>query len=76
MRPAGELRHDLTPPDGLPGAPGPDGIPDAIGEQFEEVALDEFLAQALKTHRFVLCGSCRREFAADPLGKARRMAAK
>ena len=76
MRPAGELRYDLTPPDGIPGAPSPDGAPDAIGEQFEEVALEEFLAQALKTHRFVLCGSCRREFAADPLGKSRRMATK
>lgn len=72
VRPAGELRADLTPPDGLPGAPAPGAAPDPIGDQLEELELDAFLAQALKTHRFVLCRACRREWAADPLGKLRR----
>jgi hypothetical protein len=75
VRPAGELRDDLTPPAGLPGAAVRAAAPDPIGAQLEELELDAFLAQALKTHRFVLCGTCRREWAADPLGRARRAAA-
>ncbi len=87
VRPAGEVRPDMsTPPDGIavevPGLPAAhdesagagaavNGCAD-LDAKFDELAVEEFLAQALKTHRYTLCGDCRREFQADPVGKARR----
>ncbi|MHC5020072.1 MAG: hypothetical protein ACYTGX_08170 [Planctomycetota bacterium] len=67
-----ELRNGLAAPDegALAGA-AVNGCAE-LDAQFDELAVEEFLAQALKTHRYTLCGTCRREFQADPIGKVRR----
>jgi hypothetical protein len=86
VRPAGEVSPDMTtPPEGLEIGTNGVAAPDEgavlgaavngcaeLDAKFDELAVEEFLAQALKTHRFALCGTCRREFQADPVGKARR----
>lgn len=83
VRPAGEVAPEVTtPPHGVALDLDADaGLGSALGAtgcgeleaKFDDLAVDEFLAQALKTHRYTLCSSCRREFQADPVGKARRV---
>jgi hypothetical protein len=57
--------------EGAPAGVAVNGCAD-LDAKFDDLAVEEFLAQALKTHRYALCGACRREFQADPVGKARR----